>query len=512
MAEDFLVPIYKMAFCGADLAQIREKLEIGDGYGAQRLLESCRRDLEEACRIFCQWDGEKGQALQAVVEKIGEKAADGIGLADYIGMELLPLYYDCMALWGHIEEKEGNYGLESSRSGFLTLKNLEKDIYYHSRVNPLQQARIWAKGLYAPNQSRYTLLGGGLGYMAYALYELSDGAAQIQVFFRDGQLAEYALCYGLLSYIPESCLDIVVSEDLMDFLQASAQEGVDTYIYPPSVTEWPPEEERLLKGLVLQAETVRIMRPSIERNCLWNSRSGLPLFGQGNWHGLPRRFLVAAGGPSLDENLDWIRKNREGLAIVAVGTVFRKLMGEGIKPDFVTVLDPHRRILRQIEGLEAEDVPLLIGAQAHYGFARIYQGPKYLCVSYRDDEVAGWDLDLTGEPLWSKGGTVSYMAIEAAIRMEARQIYLAGLDLSFPGGMSHASGTLDMEKKSGNDFMQAPSADGGLVDTDATFLDYKEQIEELISAADQGIEVYNLSRSGLAIAGTKTPDWLRMGI
>ncbi len=503
MVEDFLAPLYTAAFCGADLEAVHSKLLEGKLHTANVLMEDSRPDLMEACRLFLEWDQAKGQRLYQGLLAFSQSLHDGTALADLVGEEILPAFYDCMALWGHIREEAGGYMLESSRSGFLTLYSLESKAYIHSRINPLAQARRWAESLYSPSQESYALLGGGLGYLAYALYEMSDGAAKLQVFYRDGQLAKFALGYGVLGYIPEEQLEIVVSEDVEDFLRAALRKGVDSYIYPPSIGEWPPKEAALLDGLSVETETVRLLKPSVERNVFWNSQSGLPLFGEMDWSVWPKTYLVAAGGPGLDGQMDWIRQYRQELAIVAVGTVWRKMMKEGIRPDVVAVLDPHRRVLAQMEGLEGEDVPLLIGMQAHFGFARLYQGPKFLCVSAVDVGTPGWNLDLGKEQLWNRGSTVSCMAIEAALRMGAERIYLAGLDLAFPGGRTHAAGTLDYAAVGQKSGFWGESVTGEMVETDGLFLEYKQEIEALLEREAQGVEVINLSREGLRIQGTR---------
>ena len=47
--------------------------------------------------------------------------------------------------------------------------------------------------------------------------------------------------------------------------------------------------------------------------------------------------VVTGSGPSLDENLDWIKSNESSLTIFAAGSSVRSLLSHGIKPSFLVV-------------------------------------------------------------------------------------------------------------------------------------------------------------------------------
>ncbi|MFY9080741.1 DUF115 domain-containing protein, partial [Aliarcobacter butzleri] len=50
-------------------------------------------------------------------------------------------------------------------------------------------------------------------------------------------------------------------------------------------------------------------------------------------------ILYIAAGPSLDENLDWIKENQNKFFIVCIGRSLRKLLDNNIRVDIVTTLD-----------------------------------------------------------------------------------------------------------------------------------------------------------------------------
>jgi hypothetical protein len=55
--------------------------------------------------------------------------------------------------------------------------------------------------------------------------------------------------------------------------------------------------------------------------------------------------LYLAAGPSLDENIEWIKENQNKFFIVTIGAAYKKLLLNDIKIDMITTLDEHMTIL-----------------------------------------------------------------------------------------------------------------------------------------------------------------------
>lgn len=212
--------------------------------------------------------------------------------------------------------------------------------------------------------------------------------------------------------------------------------------------------------------------------------------------GLQKEFVVIAAGPSLDDNMEFLRESQGKKTLIAVGTVFRKLLEAGIVPDMVVVLDFMERIYRQIEGLEDQKIPLLLGMTAYWKFAENYQRDKYK-IPITDSPGKGRDKDA-----WVIGGTVTHLAMEAAIRFGAEKIYLVGVDLAFPKGLSHAEGTMDRAVVKTEGMIPVEGVGGTTVYADSLFIAYRQWIEQRIELAPW-ITYYNMSHIGARIAGTR---------
>ena len=210
-------------------------------------------------------------------------------------------------------------------------------------------------------------------------------------------------------------------------------------------------------------------------------------------------YLVAAG-PSLDQNIDHLKEiDRSRSIILAVGTVFKKLIRKRIQPDFAVFLDPGERTYGHIEGLEDQNIPILVASTAYRKIAEHYAGPVYL-VCQKGYEPAERLAAEKGYRLYETGGSVSTIALDIAIRSGASRIICMGLDLAYPNSLSHAEGTMDRQVCDMGDAYTVKSFDGRQVQTSNLFLIYREWIEKRI-AREKTCSFYNTSVGGAYITG-----------
>jgi hypothetical protein len=242
---------------------------------------------------------------------------------------------------------------------------------------------------------------------------------------------------------------------------------------------------------------------------------------------LDRGFPVflAAAGPSLDALEDHLGAIRDRCAVIAVDTSLRFLTERGIFPDFVVSVDPqywNARHLHRVHSpgscLIAESAvypPVLresvrTGADGRSSFSR-----AFLCQSlfplgrYIEDRT-----DPKG--ILGAGGSVATTAWDFARLLGPDEIWIAGLDLSFPGLKTHFKGALFEENvhaqsgrflpaetssllalRSGFPF-PAPAMDGGRVLTDRRLSLYAAWFENRFSQ-ERALQSKSLSSRGLAI-------------
>ena len=153
-----------------------------------------------------------------------------------------------------------------------------------------------------------------------------------------------------------------------------------------------------------------------------------------------QNVIIVAAGPSLDKNINVLKKaldNHANIKVISVGTVFRKLINFGIKPDAFCVMDPEKRTYAQIEGMEELTIPLIINTSAYYELSQNYRGKKYIACQ------KGFDLsEKLGHRLFNTGGSVTTLALDFAIQAEAKKIIMIGCDMAFTGNVTHATNTI----------------------------------------------------------------------
>ncbi len=499
MAENFLEDLYREADLVCDLKQIIEFAKIHDEYHAVEMGNKILPRLGEICKEYIKQDLAKGTELWNAVQMLIDVDDDLILRGDIIESRIMPLLEEKIQRHGgriYTENDEQDYSFESSISGFLTLKDIKRDKYIHSSVDPMWEARKLADYIYEPQKAAYSIRGCGLGYLIYQLYRVSNETVTINVFEKDARIVEYARRYGVLNWVPDDRLNVIVDADPGPFLRSIEQKDMGYYVLMPELYGEQEEARQLLEEVYVQYSAPKKASRDMEFNYWHNWRSQCRMISEFDCSGLQKEFVVIAAGPSLDDSMEFLRESQGNKTLIAVGTVFRKLLEAGIVPDMVVVLDFMERIYGQIEGLEDQKVPLLLGMTAYWKFAENYRGDKYK-IPITDSPGKGGDKDA-----WVIGGTVTHLAMEAAIRFGAEKIYLAGVDLAYPKGLSHAEGTMDRAVVTTEGMMPVEGVGETIVYADRQFISYRQWIEQRIELTPW-ITYYNLSHIGARIAGTR---------
>ena len=503
MAESFLEEIYQYSNTVSRLRYVVELIKEHDDHRAVMEMDRIMDNVYSICKKCVELQYENAVLLWNQVKKLTQINEDLVYMGDIIESAILPLIEEWIHTLADISlQVDEEFLVESTACGFLTIKNLRANLYLHSNNNPMEEARKLVKAYYDPRKNSYIVYGCGMGYHVYALYLESNGSVPITLYDTNSNIIEYAKNYGVLEWIPEEKLKIVVEEDLTLFFRNNYKENTGVFFHMPSVRQVENDviRDKLMEASVYQ-RTYQKFEKDVQINFWRNVASGIKEIGTMNQRGIKKDIVVVAAGPSLDDNIERLRSWQKEKTIIAVGTVFKKLIQAQIRPDFVVVIDPQKRTIQQIEGVESEQVPLIINYTAYWEFVASYQGPKYMVYSETDRENID---DYAKKQNWftfRNGGTVAHMALELAIYLKAKNIYMVGIDLAYPSGESHAVGTMDYRKKNTEHLPMTEGVGGKQVYTDRVFLIYKEQIEQVIKL-EKNISFYNMSKSGARIKGT----------
>ena len=150
--------------------------------------------------------------------------------------------------------------------------------------------------------------------------------------------------------------------------------------------------------------------------------------------------LIVAGGPSLDDNIDWIKNNREKLFIIAVSRIAGKLAHEGIIPHIIVSVDPYDFSFEVNRDMMALATSSLFVNSFHVSSRLLGQWEgKTLFM----DCQYPWQLESTGN-INTLGPTVTNASVHLATKMGFSRIILTGVDLCFTDdGFTHTKGSVE---------------------------------------------------------------------
>ena len=501
MAEEFLEELYRYADAVTTIETMIEfhRANAGTSNFKTQFPKLVQVFAEIAKKMILEQDI-RGKELWETLQKIYEYTSF-TPLLDDLEEKCIPIMREYINSRPKIDVNEGDLRFRSSTYGFLYLSDTNnEDEPFNSRINPMKEAYYIAKNIYHPSKYKYVFLGAGLGYIPYQLYLLTEGDVDIHVFYHDSESYEYATLFGVLDWIPKDILHVHVSNSINNFLVCATDNCDEYYFYLPDLRKYTEEENALVNVYVKSKNTERSIVHIENDNFYRNIRRTTQFVDDFDATNLSDKIVIVAGGPSVDDNIDFLRDaSNNGISIICVGTVFKKLIQLNIMPDIVTACDPFLSVVSQFTELNISSVPLMIGLNTNWRVANEYKGEKYLVAlgGIKGDTLRY--VKNREKHIFPSSATVTSMAFNLAVYFGAKEIYLIGADYGFPGKMSHAEGTVYRKEVNKPDMKIIQGISGDLY-SDDQMIAYKEEMEEYI-AKNPEINVYNLSKNGALIKG-----------
>jgi hypothetical protein len=447
--------------------------------------------------------------------------------------------------------------IENSAAGDPTL--CVRGIYVHSKHDPKREGQRLAARISGADGAPVVILGFGLGYAAQAA--ASPGTPVIIVEKHKNLLLKAFELLDFSDFLTKNRLIFVtggtgegitqalaIANELAGSGKKPSAGGHPRVIRNRALVfldeNWYRQAETRINSLAskddVNSATLKRFGKRWVRNLSHNMKAIRDYPGVSRLEGLAGGndaipVFLAAAGPSLDKILPLLSEIRSRCIIVAVDTSLRFFVKNGVQPDFVVVADPQfwnsRHLDRCVSAYPAEDKqPVLIAEAAVYpGVLKLPFKKIFLCSSlYPPGAYMENQVDPKGR--LAAGGSVATTAWDFCRALGARHIWIAGLDLAFPGLKTHFKGARFEELsnsastrlnpcetwtvralRDGFPF-KAPCAGGGQVLTDRRLSLYAAWFENNFRkyAAIRNLCLYP---DGLAITGleaAKTDDFLRL--
>ena len=418
-----------------------------------------------------------------------------------------------------LEPAESRAGLPTARAGGLWL---------HSRYDPAAEARRAVDEALGAGADLLVLLGLGLGYAAEAglaagipvlAAECDPGLLRAELSVRD-LAATLASDRFSLALCPDGN-SLTAAMAVLDPRSIAATENQGMRAACPEALESYRNAVRACREKDgINAATLKRFGKLWVRNLARNAilAGSLPgvarLFGR--FAGAPA--LVLAAGPSLDDVLPSLPALRERCLLVCVDTALRSVLRAGVEPDVVVVVDPQYWNARHLDGCRPLSSVLVTEAAVWPSVFDMPVRTAFLCSSLYP--LGRYIEHRCGGPRGTlgAGGSVATAAWDLARSLGCSPVFMAGLDLSFPDGKTHAraslfeqrslaagrrlspAATAGFEAMRGGHPYPAASNDGGTVTTDKRLSLYAWWFSNR-AARHPETPTYTLSARGLAIPG-----------
>lgn len=433
---------------------------------------------------------------------------------------------------------EGYELVETSVGSFsLKVKGISGiSLYFSSTNNPYDEADRIVNAYCGECESaaRVSLLGLGMGYVSQALAKRDD-IMFTNVYETDKYVIKAAFHYAnLVDMLKSGRVNVVYDPQLTAFSKSLSDKGDEgdvgkskriIIIHRPSMMNIANENLReKFSDFFLHDSSVRSQRRLLYGNFARNV-CALDVKGLESVRDdfADKQVLFIAGGPSFDDHIDMLAESArdyvvtiydadgvhsvslnenipdesEDYVVVCVGTVLKRLLSYGIKPDYVVMTDPQDNMINQISGVDTSDLKLVFLSTLSSNVVSAWKGQKYMALQ-KGFEPAEMMAEQQGSQLFSVGGSVSTLAIDMLIRFGCEKVLCMGLDLAYVDSKRHSGdrkGILTEAQLKG--LRQVTSVAGSLVETADNLDNYRLWIERRLASRkeeEKKVELINVSR------------------
>ena len=431
--------------------------------------------------------------------------------------------------------KTDNYKVEEAKNGDVTLAVLDtsgKALSYHSKYNPTREAQQIIEKQYK-NESHAVILGFGMGYTSEIILEklpVLNMGPQLFIVEPDPFVFISALKYRDLSrLLSDSRVHISLGSDADAVgevwnaaIDWSVLSGMAIIEHQPSKSRFSLFFDKLLEKMKYLANRSRgnfitLMNVGWEfhRNNFMNLQEAFGLPGSerlfDKFTNVPA--IIVAAGPSLDKNMEYLKRVKGRFPIIAVDTAYRHLLANRIKPDFVCAADSSYENSLDFVGVEDEtEVILVAELMTHPDIFKVFKGRKIITTFGGGlyPQISKFREPMGSLICW---GSVATMAFDLARKMGADPIIFIGFDLSFCDGRLHTRGSYSedilyenlhpftsMENETSEYIcergrFQFMGDDGKLIYTDTNMKAYKDWFEDQFQHTEA--KVINATEGGI---------------
>ncbi|MBD3246401.1 MAG: DUF115 domain-containing protein [Candidatus Omnitrophica bacterium] len=371
------------------------------------------------------------------------------------------------ALYETLEKTPENPGVEllQARNGLLTLRVNGK--FFHSAYDPWRASEYLTEDIKTGQAEGVIVLGFGLGYHVKKIWENRDFDGSILIIERDPSVFKKVLQHiDLRNMLRDSRVIFIVEEEPEAAVKKIERRGffklnmvhIELLIHPPSVQtflEYYVPIAKAVRGLVSFTKgswgALNIFQDIWPQNILSNLQDLVRFPGTKEVEGIVAGdrvpAIVVSAGPSLDQDIEELKKLKGKVPIFCVGTAHKALHTHGLVPDFVVALDAKERVAEQLEGVETQGVTLFAVDFVNHQVVEQFKPEVFFFHSTQNPFMILLPEHQRFKGHVYAGGSVCHAAVDIAAKMGFSPVVLVGQDLAFLENRTHAGGTIYDRKR-----------------------------------------------------------------
>lgn len=167
---------------------------------------------------------------------------------------------------------------------------------------------------------------------------------------------------------------------------------------------------------------------------------------------LEKPVLIVSTGPSLAESVDFIKRLKDKVYIVAVDSSVNFLLNREISPDFIVTVDPNKW-KEHFKKEEARKIPLFCRMDSNLAIMKNQSGPLIFFGSTPYAATVLESFNKKEDWIEDTGGSVSTAALSICLMLGFKRIILVGQDLCYKTEdgktikATHANGLISPDEK-----------------------------------------------------------------
>lgn len=436
--------------------------------------------------------------------------------------EHYPKYYETLkeAL------EEGKYSFENlevveTRDGnqALVINKDENVIRLNSVYRPFAETKKWADQYEFQNMEISVLMFGiGNGYFAREMVSRLQGDALVYLYEPDMEIFLFALHHFDFT-------DIFMDNRVLFFVEGMNEEifqhefskrlhwsAIPTQIHceHPGYKELYREKYVWFTAIIKKEDEIELVNrntmAAMSHNIPENVIRNLHFIKESNYStefidDIPDEVpvIIVSAGPSLDKNMEELRRAKGKALILATDTAVKYLVAKDIPFDAMVSIDS-KKTIKHLQDEKCANVPLFCVPEArniimerHTGRKIWFEGMYYIENLYKKFNRIF--------PQYNTGGSVATAAMMLGIALGFKRFVLIGQDLAYGDGATHAGGVVKKIRSEEEGMEMVEGIDGNMIKSRYDWVIYRDWFEKVIEAK-KDIEVIDATEGGALIHGS----------